>query len=446
MPGWSQQLLRPAAGTLVASGFLVVALLLGGLYLWSPHATLRITTGPAGGVAQRFVSALVFATTQDHPRIRFETVEVGSLAQSAKALEDDKVDIAIARSDVAPPANGQSLVILRRDVVALVAPAVSAIKDVSQLAGKTVAIPANVAQDDNVRALDRILEYFNVAPVSVKRIFLPVSEIGSAIQSKRASVALAVGPIGPGDVVDAVASIAKASGGAPTILPMDLAGAISKRFPGFEEIEIPEGAFRGNPPTPAQATKGLAVTYRLAIPARMLNAVAGLLARSVLKIKAKLMALTPLANQIEPPDPSKKNPTLPVHPGVAAYLASGDRSFLEELKSYLYVIGLPLSLGASVLALVAGLWRNRKLEEDRQRLFRLLVISDLADRATPAEIDELTKEFHAIVAICVQKLVDGSGATDQAPVSLAIEHARRALELRKTILGTQTANVREPRA
>ncbi len=33
-----------------------------------------------------------------------------------------------------------------------------------------------------------------------------------------------------------------------------------------------------------------------------------------------MAALTPLANQIEAPDPDAKNPILPIHPGVAKYL------------------------------------------------------------------------------------------------------------------------------
>lgn len=43
-------------------------------------------------------------------------------------------------------------------------------------------------------ALDTILSYFNVAPPTVKRVFLPLSEIGLALHHKRAAAALAVGP------------------------------------------------------------------------------------------------------------------------------------------------------------------------------------------------------------------------------------------------------------
>src|SRR5262245_55702359 len=101
---------------LIGGAFLIVALVLGAFYLWSPHATLRITTGPAGGMAQRFIASFISVTTAEHPRIRFETVTVPDLEASSKALEEDRVDIALVRSDVWPPANGQTLVILRRDV------------------------------------------------------------------------------------------------------------------------------------------------------------------------------------------------------------------------------------------------------------------------------------------------------------------------------------------
>ena len=107
---------------LIAGIFLAVAAVLGALYYWSPHATLRITTGPEGGVANRLMSPFIALSTAEHPRIHFETVTVPDLRGSAKALEDGKADIAIVRSDLPPPRNGDTLVILRRDAVAIVVP------------------------------------------------------------------------------------------------------------------------------------------------------------------------------------------------------------------------------------------------------------------------------------------------------------------------------------
>jgi len=363
------------ASLLISAGFLIIAVALAGLYFWSPRATLRIATGPSGGIAQRFVSAFVSVATALHPHIRFETVPVADLEASSKALEDSAVDIALVRSDVRPPVNGQTLVILRRDVIAIVLPPKSPVKNVADLAGKTIAIPTGPLQDYDSRGLDTILGYYNIAPAAVKREFLPVAEIGPAIHDHHVAAALAVGPIGPGNAVDVVASVAKASKAAPGILAIDEGDAIAKQFPGFETVDIPEGSFKGRPPTPDDTVKGLAVTYRFVIPFRMLDVVAGAMIRSILKAKSRLMAVTPLASQIEAPSTDDENPLLPVHPGVTAYLTSGDQSFFDEFQQYFYYVGIPLSIIASMTAVIAEFWRNRRLEADQQRIARWCFLS-----------------------------------------------------------------------
>lgn len=197
---------------------------------------------------------------------------------------------------------------------------------------------------------------------------------------------------------------------------------------------MPEGAFKAHPPMPEDTVKSVAVTYRFAVPSTMLNVVAGAIGRSIFKAKAKLMAATPLASQIEAPDPDDKNPVLPVHPGVAAYLASGDQSFLDAAQQYFYIVGIPLSLIASLMAVLIGLWRNKKLQSDQEKILRLLVIADEALSVDNAGLEALEQELHTIVSSCVTRLVDGSNSENHWPVSLAIDHARRSIEERKADL------------
>ena len=180
--------------------------------------------------------------------------------------------------------------------------------------------------------------------------------------------------------------------------------------------------------------KGLAVTYRFVVPFRMPNVVAGALARSILKAKSRLMAATPLANQIEVPDPDNDNPLFPIHPGVAAFLSSGDQSFFDQFRQYFYYIGIPMSIMASMVALVAGLLKNKRLEADQRRIFRLLVIADQGMKSSFSELEILEQELHTIVTSCVNLLANRPSTTDQFPVSLAIEHARRSIEGRKAAL------------
>ena len=82
------------------------------------------------------------------------------------------------------PANGTTIAILRRDVIAFVVPAKSTIDKISGLAGKTIGIPQGPLQTYNEQTLDSILSYYDIPAKSVKRVFLPLTEMGSAMSRK----------------------------------------------------------------------------------------------------------------------------------------------------------------------------------------------------------------------------------------------------------------------
>jgi len=424
--------LRPAI--LVTAGLLIVlAGLVAGVYFWSPHANLRVTTGPPGSAAYRFVAAFASATEASHPRVRIKLVQVEDLAASAKAIEDRATDLGIIRSDVEIPANGQTVAILRRDVVAFVVPAKSQVDKVAALAGRTIGIPQGPLQTYNERTLDSILSYYNIPAAAVKRLVLPLAEIGAAVRDKRVAAVLAIGPMAPGEVVDVVGAVKLASKGAPTLLAIDEADAINKRFPGLESIDVPAGAFRGRPPIPDDTVTTLAVTYRFVAPNTMLDVVAGAIARSLFTTKAKLMAKTPLANQIEAPDPDDKNPILPVHPGVAAYLSSGEQSFFDEFQQYFYLGGMALSLAGSAIALLVGRLDRKRSESDLRQIDRLIELADKALAAQAfAELKSLEEELNRIIAWFVKG--QASGAADSTAFSVAIAHAQHAIERQREAL------------
>src|ERR1700736_748014 len=109
--------LRPAL-LLTAGLLIVVAALVAAVYFWSPRANLRVTTGPPGSTAYRFITAFASVTEANHPRIHIKLVQVADLTASAKAIEDHATDLGIVRSDAVIPTNGETIAILRRDVVA----------------------------------------------------------------------------------------------------------------------------------------------------------------------------------------------------------------------------------------------------------------------------------------------------------------------------------------
>lgn len=296
-------------------GLLVIAALAAAIHFWSPHATLRVTTGPFGTEAQRLIGALVTEVAKDHPRVKIQPVQVNDLAASSKAIETGDAELALIRSDVSPPTNGQTIAILRRDVVAFVLPPKSPIDSIGKLSGKTIAIPQGRLQDVNSAMLDIILSYYNVAPHDVKRLFLSSDEMITAVHQRQVAAILAVGPVGPGDVVGAVLAMAKGTAGTPTILAFSDADAFNRRFPAFETFDVPEGAFRSRPATPDDSVTTLAVTYRLVAPDTMLNLVAGAIGRNSPDVEAQAgrahpagqsdRGARPRRKKSDPADPSR---------------------------------------------------------------------------------------------------------------------------------------------
>lgn len=414
-------------------------------HAWSPHADLRITTGPPGSTAYRFITAFAAVSEVQHPRVNLQLVQVDGLAGSARALEERRTDLAILRSDAAPPANAQTIVILRRDVVALVLPPHSPVDAIAGLAGRTVGIPAGPLQADNARILDRVLSYFNVPAKQVGRVFLPIDGLAEASRKKTLAAILAVGPIAPGEVVDVVAAVARATRGTPKLLALDEAEAFGKRFPGFESIDVPVGAFRARPATPDDTTTTLAVTYRFAASELMPNVVAAAIARSILTTKAKLIAVTPLAAQIEAPDPDDKSPVLPLHPGVAAYLSNGDESFFDQAQQYVYVGGLAISLAGSLFAAASSYWTRRRSEQDWRPIQRLVAIADEAPRAASPELAALEDEYRDLVSRVLGQSPGGADTDRLSAFSTALAHARHALDGRRAALDSDAARPAPPR-
>ncbi|WP_345822549.1 TAXI family TRAP transporter solute-binding subunit [Methylobacterium fujisawaense] len=429
---WSRALVAVAI-LLVAAGAFALA------HVWSPHANLRITLGPPGSTAERFITAFVSVSRVQHPRVNLDLVRVDDLAGSAKALEERRTDLAIVRSDAGAPANAQTIVILRRDVVALIVPPHSPVTSVANLAGKTVGLVAGPLQDTNTRVLDMVLSYFNIPAKDVGRAILPIDALAQAVRQKKVAAILAVGPMAPGEIVDGVAAVVRATKGTPGILALDEAEAIGKRFPGFEAIDVPVGAFRAHPATPSESVTTLAVTYRFAASELMPNVVAAAIARSILTTKAKLTAVTPLAAQIEAPDPDDKSPILPVHPGVAAYLSNGDQSFFDQAQQYLYLGGVVISLAGSLLAAASAGWARRRSEAEWRPVRRLVEIADAAPGADRAELAALEGEFRAIVTAMLG-CTTGAVSTDcLSAFATALAHARDALDRRRASLGPETA-------
>src|SRR5215831_5119929 len=373
------------------------------------HWTLRVATGPVGSDGQKFLTAFVRSTAEAHPRVRLQIVPLADREASAKALTAGTVDLAVVRSDDLTSTTGQTIAILRRDVVGFVIPSHAAIEKVGDLAGKTLGLLQGPAGDE--RILDHILEYYQVPTQRVNRVVLAPGEIGPAIRQKRVAAIFAIGPAGPGVLADVVTAVAKVSKEAPDILEIEAAEAIAQRFPVLEEVEIAPGAFRTIPLRPEESVITLAVTLRLVARSSMPNYVASEVARLLFATKATLASTLPQMSQIEAPD-TDKGAALPVHPGAAAYFDGEQTSLLEQFGTYAYLVAIIGSVIGAGYAWMRSAWRDAGRQEHEQ-LLRLLAMLRNIPTVDLDTLEAFDKEAEAINTWALERVTQEAMEAEQ---------------------------------
>jgi TRAP transporter TAXI family solute receptor len=374
--------------------------------------------------------ARVFSATRENVRLRI--VPVNTAAASAAALRTGEADLAVVRSDIAVPPNGQTLVILHHNPAFLIARGDSGIAEVPDLKGKKVGIIRGTASGEgNSMLLDVILAQYDLPANAIGHVLLDRGELPESLKDHRIDAIFVVAPSTSEVVTDAVSATAQASGGA-TFVPIADAKAIAQRLPALESIEIVRGAFGGNPPRPSASFDTLAVSARLMARASLRDSIAADLTRLLFTERLAIAQIAPLANQIEAP-PVTKGATLPVHPGAAAYLDDEEKGFFDQYSDFFYIGAMLLSVVGSGLAALASRMTSAQHTELDRLLAQLLQILKFARTAEqPEELDRLEQEIDEIlVSGIANRQIHGIDAQGMAAMTLALDQARRAVRERR---------------
>src|SRR5713226_1067312 len=213
-------------------GGVLAAALIGFLFFSLQPATLRIAVGPPGSDNVKLIQAVA-----REPRfVRLQPVVTDGAGDSAAALGEAKVDLAVIRTDVNVPNDAQSVAIFRKNLVVLwVANGSgsktprrdSSIKKIENLAGHRVGIIGKNQAD--VDLLKNILTETGIAPERVEILQFGSGEIGETLRNQKIDAFMAVGPIESRLTLDAIASTTRA-GSSPTFLSVDAAEMVALKY------------------------------------------------------------------------------------------------------------------------------------------------------------------------------------------------------------------------
>ena len=412
---------------------LVVGVSALGWYLASAATTLRIAVGPAGGEDARLLAAIGATLARDRDSVRLKLLATRDTLESATAIDSRSSDLAVVRTDVAMPAGAQTVAILHRDAVMLLAPAGRGIATVTQLVGRTVGVVRHMPA--NERILDTLLAFYDVPSSAVERVVLEgPADVEMALRSGRVDAVLAVGTISGRTVSETFAAVVAAAAGAtPVFIAVPEAGAIAQRSPAFETYEIVRGAFGGATPRPAEAVHTLGVTHRLVAASTVSDTAVSEFTKLLFAMRPRLVVEVPLANRLEAPDTSKSSVN-PVHPGAAAYYDGEIPTFFERYEDWIYLGVMGLSILGSGAAGFASRAAGRRRVQMLGLLGRLLaIVREARLAASEHDLHGLETEADTILGVALDSA--GSGRLDAVGVSaftLGLEQVRQAIATQRS--------------
>ena len=395
-------------GTIIGS-LAAIAAVAAAIYYYERPSVLRIAV-PRDSDDQAIMAAAAREFAEDLQGIRLKLVAVESLAESSRALREGHADLAVVRSDLAMPPNGQTVLIMRRDAAVLLAPAESSLRAIDDLRGHKVGVLQAVppGKVDNQLLLDTALAQYDVPSASVGRVSLTLAELSRAVEDKEIDAVLAVGVPGSDGLTEAVNTVAVAGHGQPVFLPIAEAKAIAQRSPAFEGLEVVRGAFGGAQPKPAEDFVTLGVSTRLVARNSLGNEVVGAVTRLLLA-------------------------ALPVHPGALAFLDDEEESFFDKYSDAFYIGAMCLSvLGTGLAAAATKLTRHRITDADKI-LRRLLEITQAVRSARHAELlDGYEEEADELLALALAPdAVHALSVNRMGALTLALNQVRHAIAERR---------------
>src|SRR6478609_9501682 len=206
---------------ILAAGVLLFGIAAGSLYLFLRPTTLRIAVGPPNSDDQKLVQTLAQIFARERSPIRLTPITTEGATESIALFTAGKTDLAVARGDLNLPANAESVLILRKNVVVLWAPsglppkgskkqAAPKIKSIDELAGHRVGVIGRTQA--NVTLLRVILTESGINPDKVTVMQFGTNQIGEMARDQTIDAFMAVGPLKSKITVDAIALTAAARG------------------------------------------------------------------------------------------------------------------------------------------------------------------------------------------------------------------------------------------
>jgi TRAP transporter TAXI family solute receptor len=368
--------------------------------IYSANRTVRIAAVPVSGDGHNALTALQREIVSDRAPIQLSVVDTPSVWASARALREEKADVAVVRSDDAVAVEGRTVFVLKSVQLALLVPAQASTDGISRLKGRKIGVIADDALIDPMAKA--VLDFYGFDEKQI--VTLDIEELAAALRNKRVAAVAVVGPNGTGPIARTVEIFRTVTRKPPRFLDLSEARALADRLPVYQESEIPAGSFGGGPTVPAGDVRTLSTRVLLVARSSVSNAVAGDLTRLLLAAKTRLAATSPEAGQLAPP-PTDKEAIPPAHPGTIAFLNDEQPDLLDRSTNVFLLTSIVTGFVGSLAAGLNALRNMRRGQELKGRIRRLLMLLAQANGSLSGQLGAIEKEVSQLSELILQKFM-----------------------------------------
>src|SRR3954452_526662 len=409
---------------------LVLTIAVAALAYWYFALPTRFTVavGPRGSVEARLVSAFAEALKDRRRDVRLRVVEFDDVRQSAQALQNRTVDLALVRPDVFLPANGLTLSIVREEAVIVLAPKASKIEEMAHLEKKRLGVVTHHEADAPV--LTTILAHYDLAPPIITLVPLGADEVEAAFTGKRIdALVFMAAPVGK-EAAGLVRSVLKATNRAVTVVPVKEGEALALKWPALTMMTVPEGSLSGRPELPEEEFKTVSVSYRLMARVGLDRGPVSKVTQYLFQMRSRIARTALAINLMKAPEnETMTSAALPNHPGAVDYFNREQESFMDRYGDWLWLLLFACVAISSVLAWMAEFFARKRRDLVHEVLDPLTsLISESRQAKTLADLDAVTTEIDHLVTHAIRYArQQATNTRAMSALILAIDAARDAV-------------------
>jgi TRAP transporter TAXI family solute receptor len=375
---------------------------------------LIIAAGARSSEGFRLVEAIAQVVGRHHPELEIEVIETGGSLDNSRLLDEGRTDLATMQADGGGTTAGRLIASLYPDAYHLIVRREAQIEDISDLRGKTIALPSRGSAQHT--SFWFLAAHYGLNEASLTA--LPMSNRAAEWALLTGAVDAAFRVRAPGD--NTVRHLIERADIA--LVPIEQAPALHLRKPAIRPGMIPKGSYRGNPPLPQQDLQTASVQRWLVASEEVPTSAVYQITSVLFERRRELSELNTLASLVTAPV-SGVGTHLPLHEGAAKYydrekpsVWSEQADFLRTLVSLTAVFGSMLfafrnwyqgaqknradAYNKNLLALYeTAKERGHPSDSERQELGNILtvVIDDLDnDRISRDGFDEFSFTWQAV--------------------------------------------------